>query len=239
MKKITLFLFFVLNFACYSSNFNDNVILSAKLGVSFLPNKTLESDIFTFNNSLSVLGNISAFVKIRNNWYLNLETKTTGQGFDIDNSFRKTIENDFYVIDASGYNSLWITKSSLLIGGVYKFDYKRLAILPYCNIGLIFTTSPKITSYLLKEKGSNNIRKIENENKMSYSKVDFSLGTKVLFYLGKYGGLSGGIKYDRFKYHNTITSKTSDYFMLEETIIEKSNFTHNHIFLSAGFFLSF
>ena len=219
MKKITLFLFFVLNFACYSSEFNDNVIIGATVGFNLLPSKKITAGDFQLKQE-TVPSNIRlpAFIKIKDKWYLHLEYSAIQYSYLIENFS----DNDFYLINAS---DILRDKTSLLIGVAYKFDYKRLRVLPYFDVGLVLGIGYS-DEFLLKEKGSNNIRKIENEGKISYSKVDFSFGTDMLFYLGKNGGLMFGIKYDRFKYPNSITSKTSDYYMIDQIKYEKNDFTH-------------
>jgi len=40
--------------------------------------------------------------------------------------------DDFYLLDAS---HILRSKGSIFIGGSYKYTYKRMTILPYCDIG--------------------------------------------------------------------------------------------------------
>ena len=235
--KCIILLLFVLNFTCYSSNFNEGMFLTAIVGFDLQPTKNITSGVFQLEKErLPNYIGLSTFIKAKDNWYLNLELLLTQYVYNPIDSSIKISDNDFYLLD---YCDILRGRGSLLIGAAYKFNYERLVVLPYFNVGYIFNFSSFADSFLVKQKGSNNIMEIENEHKINFNKLDFSFGTDVLFYLGKYGGLRCGIKYSAFRYTNLVTSKMSDYYMTEEIKYEEFGFTHHSIFLSAGFFISF
>ncbi len=180
---------------------------------------------------------VSAFIKVKNYFGVHMNLIGIGYWSDINDESIKANNPNYFLWDKD--NSYGNVKFSILVGLAYKFNYKRLVIIPYFDLGFIPDANSSVDSYLLKEENSNNIRQVNNSSTIKYDRFDYTFGADFYFHFGKYWGFATTIQYDRFSASTNFTTTTKDYYSVESTQIDNMKFEHKNILVSFGLFISF
>jgi hypothetical protein len=239
LRNITIIVAFLVTTSVYSQKtFDCNIYLNGTLGFGVPLNNTEGS----FNN-LSIdynglfLNKGSAFIKVKNNFGVHMNLIGIGYWYKIKEESIKAVNPNYFLWDKDNfYGNL---KFSLLAGLAYKYNYKRLNIIPYFDLGFIPIAQSSVDSYKLKEQNSNNIRHVNNSSTIKYDRFDYTFGADFYFHIGKHWGFATSIQYDRFSASTNFTTTTKDLYAVESMQTQNLRFDHRNILVAFGLFISF
>ena len=239
MKRVCfILLFFSLYLKCWSQKqFEKNVYLMLHIGTGMTLNQPAERANNFLQGNYVFWEKGSIFVEIKNNFGLHLNVQGVGYSHKINENFITSNNPGFDDLGVQHYFNN--SKFPVLTGISYKYNYKRLIIMPFIDVGFIpFAKSSNKIDVLLKEQNSNNIRKITYQFSHKVKRFDYTFGADLCFHFKRWG-LSSSFQFDRFKSICDVQSLTADYFSEDKIENFSIDFHYLSLLCSLGLFISF
>lgn len=237
LRNVTIIVFcFIVTTAYSQKSFDYNFYFNGTLGFG-LPISNTESKLNNSNNNGAFFDNGSAYINIKNKFGLHLKIIGIGYGYDIPVEEIQA-DNPGYFLWSTNHSYSHV-KLGIYSGVGYKFNYKRFVIIPYVDLGFIPHATSSVDSYKLKEEASNNIKQINNNVRIDYSKFDYSFGADFFFHFGKHWGFATTVQYDRFSGSSYFETTITDSYSYELRQASSSKFDHKNVLISFGLFVSF
>nr|MDA3844054.1 hypothetical protein [Candidatus Kapabacteria bacterium] len=218
---------------------NQKIFISAKLGAGFqtdVPSQELMGYKLHYSNCVGA--SFSAFINIKNNFAAHISYLSYGYMYRISDQ-SPIFDKENYYLQKENYSDFSIAQGIACFGIAYKYEYKKITILPFVDFGYRPVISSDFSNFVLAEHNSNNQKSFDNYTKSESSLFAFTCGTDMFFQIGKHWGITAGIQYCTFNPTTKFSTVIWDNSDIQEELDGEAEFNPNNVILSLGVYLSF